>query len=289
MATRSRTDRTVRAPRTSRAGGRARPRATRGRRGPSAIPGAATGRARDRAPCRRSCARTPLRCASPGRASSSRGTTGSPRSGRWPQPRRGVPRRRARAPRTSRTPSRRAYPLEPGDLHRGAVGVPARPKARRQGRLFREARTTAPRRTSRSRALRPATYRGGTRATGAPERHAGVERVFHQREGACGDQLPTRDLGEDQHDRPDPDRDPRNNTTMEIARSASDGPPTSNADGSATFKSTPITTKGSTSSPILSPLPTSSFSFIVCSSPRRRGAGPRRSRPYVASRPRAAP
>jgi hypothetical protein len=49
---------------------------------------------------------------------------------------------------------------------------------------------------------------------------------------------------------------------IEIAFKTVDGPPTLNTDGNIIFRIKPIIKNGNVSSPILSPLPTSTFSFI---------------------------
>src|SRR5579872_1563189 len=54
-------------------------------------------------------------------------------------------------------------------------------------------------------------------------------------------------------------------TTIETNLKASDGPPTLNSAGQTRLASTPPTRNGRVSRPILSPLPTSSFSFIFIS------------------------
>ncbi len=50
------------------------------------------------------------------------------------------------------------------------------------------------------------------------------------------------------------------NTAIETARNASEGPPTVNTDGYASFRAKPTSTNGNVSSAIVSPAPTSSLS-----------------------------
>ena len=56
-------------------------------------------------------------------------------------------------------------------------------------------------------------------------------------------------------------------TIMETTMRTIDGPPTLKKDGNMIFRIKPDTTNGNVNSPILSPLPTSVFSFIFFFSP----------------------
>jgi hypothetical protein len=56
--------------------------------------------------------------------------------------------------------------------------------------------------------------------------------------------------------------------TMEITLTALEGPPTLNNDGKRRFNTKPMAKNGKVNNPILSPLPTSTFSFMFLSPDR---------------------